>query len=76
MFTKQDYEDYFQILEDREKDMLANISLALQGVDDDQVKTVFAEIRDEEKVHVGVVLGLRKALAEFYESQQSSSSEA
>jgi hypothetical protein len=76
MFTKQDYEDYFQILEDREKDMLANISLALQGVDDDQVKTVFAEIREEEKVHVGVVLGLRKALAAFYESQQSSSSEA
>jgi len=76
MFTKQDYEDYFQILEDREKDMLANISLALQEVDDDQVKTVFTEIRDEEKVHVGVVRGLRKALAEFYESQQSSSSEA
>ena len=76
MFTKQDYEDYLQILEDREKDMLANISLALQVVDDDQVKTVFAEIREEEKVHVGVVMGLRKALAEFYESQQSTSSEA
>ena len=52
MFTKQDYIEYFSLIELKEEAMVSFISKALEKIEDEPVWTVLKQILNDEVSHV------------------------
>lgn len=54
MFTKEDYEGYFQAIQKADRDMLKNVAMILKEVTDPDVVKVLTHIKEDEQRHIGL----------------------
>lgn len=59
MLTKEDFEDYLDQIKELEENMIGIYQEFAEKIEDADLKKTFNDLFEEEKIHSGMVTGLR-----------------
>ena len=63
MFTKEDYQEYFSVIDAKEREMVAFLEQILPELQDERVISVLQFILNDERSHCALARALMKYLA-------------
>jgi len=63
MLTKDDFEDYLKQIKELEEDMIGIYQELAEKIEEEDLKKIFSDFLEEEKIHSGMVTGLRDLIS-------------